>query len=168
MQSTTEQISQAHAIGQYIARQQQTLFTITQDGTMQAAAKGARDQSGLAVGFSHAGNGDQHQRVFKLPTDGYDHLIYTNSTSPKRLERFLMSLDALIVIALPQASKFYGSQFPPNMPLAILTQIDTPTSHIQPLLDITRATDNPVIYNQNPRELVQDLVRLAKQLKNAG
>lgn len=164
-QSTTGQVEQAHAIGQAVAKLEQTLFALSQEGCAQAAAKGAKDQSGLTIGFSQAGTIDQHQRVFKLPVAGFDHLIFTNSTTPKRLERFLSSLDALIIIALPQAKQLYGSQLPPDIPLGILTSPNTPTTYIQPILDLTKPSNNPVLYNQNPRELVKDIIRLTKQLK---
>jgi len=83
----------AEIMGQEIARAGLVLVTGATTGIPYWAAKGARNEGGLVIGFSPAASEEAHVKSYRLPTDYHDVMIYTGfDYNPKMLLTKLLAL----------------------------------------------------------------------------
>ncbi|MBI5389445.1 LOG family protein [Candidatus Woesearchaeota archaeon] len=72
-----EILTKALALGEAVAKEKCILITGATVGIPYAAAEGAKEEQGLVVGISPANNLQEHTKVYKMPTDFHDIIIYT-------------------------------------------------------------------------------------------
>lgn len=160
--ATLTDLEQAFIIGQSIAKAKHNLFTSTTEGTPQIAAKGARDQAGIAIGFSPVSNLKIHLGN-KLPSEGFDHLIFTALPPLKRDQRLIASLQALIIIPDAKYKKLPDlSDAQIGTPIGLLTRPDTPTIYVNQVIEQAQGLAAPMFYSQQGKKLVEDLVLYLK------
>lgn len=88
----------AYALGAAIAEHGHTLLTGATSGLPQYAARGAKDQGGLSIGFSPAGSIREHVKSYRLPVKEFDYINYTNMNYVGRDAYLVSSSDAIITV----------------------------------------------------------------------
>lgn len=84
------------ALGREIASQDMVLTTTATTGFPMWAALGAQGVGGLTVAFSPAASESDHVQVHKLPTEGFDMMVYTGFGASGASVLALRSSDAII------------------------------------------------------------------------
>ncbi|MBU4479993.1 hypothetical protein KKG48_00930, partial [Patescibacteria group bacterium] len=87
----------AEELGREIARHDAILVTGATTGFPLQAAKGAKDEGGISIGFSPASSEYEHRNVYKLPVDYLDLVVYTGFGFPGRDLFLTRATDAVIV-----------------------------------------------------------------------
>ena len=88
----------AYELGAAIAKSGHTLTTGATIGLPQFAARGAKDNGGLSIGFSPAATYREHVRGYKLPTEEFDYINFTNMDYVGRDVYLVRSSDAVITV----------------------------------------------------------------------
>jgi uncharacterized protein (TIGR00725 family) len=88
----------AYALGAAIAKSGHTLTTGATVGLPQYAARGAKDNGGLSVGFSPAASIREHVKSYRLPVKEFDYINFTNMDYVGRDVYLVRSSDALITV----------------------------------------------------------------------
>ena len=88
----------AYELGAAIAKTGHTLTTGATIGLPQYAARGAKDNGGLSIGFSPAGTYREHVKAYKLPTAEFDYINFTNMDYVGRDVYLVRSSDAIITV----------------------------------------------------------------------
>lgn len=89
----------AREIGRYIAERECAVVTGGCDGLPYEAALGAKEQGGTTLGISPARDIQEHQRIYELPVEGYDFLIFTGMGLKGRNVINVNTADAVIAIS---------------------------------------------------------------------
>ena len=88
----------AYAIGAEIAKAGHVLTTGATIGLPQHAARGAKDNGGLSIGFSPAASYREHIKTYRLPTREFDYINFTNYDYVGRDVYLVRSSDAVITV----------------------------------------------------------------------
>jgi uncharacterized protein (TIGR00725 family) len=88
----------AYALGAAIAKSGHTLTTGATVGLPQYAARGAKDNGGLSIGFSPAGSIREHVKSYRLPVKEFDYINFTNMDYVGRDVYLVRSSDAVITV----------------------------------------------------------------------
>jgi len=88
----------AYAIGAAIAKHGHTLLTGATIGLPQYAARGAKDNGGLSIGFSPAASVREHLKSYRLPVAEFDYINFTNMDYVGRDVYLVRSSDAVITV----------------------------------------------------------------------
>ena len=157
----------AQELGAAIAAADCITTVPTVDGFPQWVAKGARAKQGMIVGFSPAANEAEHMTVYNLPIDHMDTVVYSGfgyAGSDLLLSR---SSDAVIFGygGIETVHEFWVA-FQEGKPIGIL-QGDWDTDEILRGLfrDNEEFDHSRIIFDTDPKKLVAEVVRRAKDLK---
>lgn len=88
----------AYQLGAAIANQGHTLTTGATVGLPQYAARGAKDNGGLSIGFSPAASVREHLKSYRLPVEEFDYINFTNMDYVGRDVYLVRSSDAVITV----------------------------------------------------------------------
>lgn len=88
----------AYQLGAAIAKQGHTLTTGATVGLPQHAARGAKDNGGLSIGFSPAASVREHLKSYRLPVEEFDYINFTNMDYVGRDVYLVRSSDAVITV----------------------------------------------------------------------
>ena len=88
----------AYDIGAAIAKTGHTLTTGATVGLPQYAARGAKENGGLSIGFSPASTYREHVHSYRLPTGEFDYINFTSLDYVGRDIYLVRSSDAVITV----------------------------------------------------------------------
>ncbi len=88
----------AYELGKAIAKNGHTLTTGATIGLPQFAARGAKENGGLSIGFSPAASIREHVKSYRLPVEEFDYINFTNMDYVGRDVYLVRSSDALITV----------------------------------------------------------------------
>lgn len=88
----------AYEIGAAIAKGGHTLTTGATVGLPEHAARGAKDNGGLSIGFSPASSYREHVKSYRLPTKEFDYINFTTLDYVGRDVYLVRSSDAVITV----------------------------------------------------------------------
>ncbi|MCA9338782.1 hypothetical protein KC939_00365, partial [Candidatus Saccharibacteria bacterium] len=88
----------AYKLGAAIAKSGHTLTTGATVGLPQHAARGAKDNGGLSIGFSPAASIREHVKSYRLPVKEFDYINFTNMDYVGRDVYLVRSSDAVITV----------------------------------------------------------------------
>jgi len=88
----------AYEVGAAIAKHGHTLVTGATVGLPQHAAQGAKEHSGLSIGFSPAATYREHVNSYHLPTKEFDYINFTGMEYVGRDVHLVRSCDAVITV----------------------------------------------------------------------
>lgn len=88
----------AYQLGAEVAKRGHTLTTGATIGLPQYAARGAKENGGLSIGFSPAATIREHLKAYRLPVEEFDYINFTNMDYVGRDVYLVRSSDALITV----------------------------------------------------------------------
>jgi len=156
----------AKEVGREIIRQGATLITGATSGIPYWSAIGAKEEKGMVIGVSPAASEKAHKKTYRLPTDYHDLIIYTGSDYAGRNLLLTRCADAVIVICgrIGTLNEFTIA-FEDKKPIGILTGSGGSADMIKGIVGKAHRGPGKIVYDSNPKKLVQRLLKLIKKEK---
>ena len=156
----------AKELGREIARQGAVLVTGATTGFPLWSAMGAKEAGGVSVGFSPAASEREHVKAYKLPVDYMDLIIYTGFGYPGRDILLTRSADAVICgCGRIGTIHEFTVAFEDDKPIGIFEGPWETDEEITGIMEKGHRPNSKIIYNSDPKKLVEDLIALIKKNK---
>lgn len=150
----------AYALGAAIAKNGHTLTTGATVGLPQYAARGAKDNGGLSIGFSPASSIREHVKSYRLPVKEFDYINFTNMDYVGRDVYLVRSSDALITVGGRMGSLHeFATALESHKFCAVLLGSGGLADFISTILDrLPNPSNSKVIYDTDPDRIVKQVV----------
>lgn len=151
----------AYQLGAEIAKRGHTLTTGATIGLPQYAARGAKDNGGLSIGFSPAASVREHLRAYRLPIEEFDYINFTNMDYVGRDVYLVRSSDALITVGGRMGSLHeFSTAIESHKPCAVLLGSGGLADFIPSLVEkIPTPNAKDIIYDTDPARLVDRVIK---------
>lgn len=156
--------TKAREVGRIIAEKGAVTVTGDTSGVPYESAIGAKTAGGITVGVSPAHSQKEHEKKYRLPLNNMDLVIYTGFAYSGRNLLFIRSCDAVIFICgrIGTLNEFTIA-FEDDKPIGILTDTGGITTEIDHILEVANRGHRKVIFDDNPKRLVERLIELIKE-----
>lgn len=150
-------------IGREIAHQDAILTTGATTGFPLYAAMGAKEACGFSIGLSPASTEREHVETYKLPLDYMDMIVYTGFGFPGRDLLLTRSSDAVIV-GCGRIGTFheFTIAFEDRKPIGVLEGEWETDDLIKRILEASHRPNNKIVFDTDPKALVERVVELIK------
>lgn len=154
--------SQAQRLGAAIARRGHITTTGATVGLPFFAAKGAKSEGGMSIGFSPARDIRDHMRRYRLPRKYFDYINYTGMNYVGRDSYLIQSSDAIITIGGRFGSLHeFVTAVEMHKPCGILLGSEGTANVIPELIKVLELPPNSnIIFDENPENLVARIVAI--------
>jgi len=155
-------------LGKEIAASGAILITGATSGIPLWASRGAKEAGGMVIGLSPAINEKEHVEIYKLPLDYTDFIIYTGEGYPGR-DILLTRMADAIFIGCGRIGTFheFTVAFEEGKPIGILKGEYMTDELMEEIIKQSgRAADDPyVVYDENPKKLLEKIMEIIKKTK---
>jgi len=153
-------------IGEEIARQDCILITGATTGVPYFAAKGCKGVGGISIGFSPAASEAAHLKVYKLPIDCFDVMVYTGFDYTGRNLLMTRAADAIVVCCGRMGTlNEFTIAFEDRKPIGVLESSMGTANLIKILTRRPHRRGAKIIYDPDPKALIQKLIRVTSEKK---
>ena len=151
----------AKEVGREIVRQGGVLMSGATTGIPYWAAIGAKEEGGMSIGLSPAVSEREHVKVYHLPTDYFDVIIYTGFNYSGRNLLLTRASDGVIVACgrMGTLSEFTIS-FEDKIPTGILEGTGGTADMIRDLVPRLHRGPGKIVYDTEPKSLVSKVIKL--------
>jgi len=161
----TEKLSRE--VGKEIARRGCILISGATTGCPHLASLGAKEAGGISIGFSPAASEASHLKAYKLPLESYDVMVYTGFDYSGRNLLMTRAADGVIIICGRMGTlNEFTIAYEDGKPIGVLEGSGGTADIIKELLKRPHRKGAPVVYDKDPKKLVQKLINLIKNIKN--
>lgn len=152
----------AERIGAAIAKRGHITITGATVGLPFYAAKGAKENGGMSIGFSPAASIRDHMRRYRLPMEYFDFINYTGMNYVGRDTHLVQSADAIITVGGRFGSLHeFVTAIELHTPCGVLTGSNGTADTIPELMKVLEPPrGTQVLYDSNPENLVAKIVDL--------
>ena len=154
----------AQAMGEAIAQSGNALMSGATIGLPNYTAEAYKKAGGtMSVGFSPASSKIEHVMKYRLPTTAYDSIIYTGLHYIGRDTLLITSSDAVISIGGRMGTLHeFTIAVESGTPIGFLQGAGGISDEVQTLISLAHPLRDgmEVLFSDDPKELIQDLVRL--------
>jgi uncharacterized protein (TIGR00725 family) len=159
----------AKEVGREIARHGAIIVTGATTGFPLYAAMGAKDESGFSIGFSPASTEREHLQMYRLPTDYMDVTVYTGFGYAGRDLLLVRACDA-IVIGCGRIGTIneFAVAFEDRRPIGILEGSWKTDEFLHELISAAHRPNEKIVFDSDPKALVERLIELATKDKEAN
>lgn len=163
-------VEKAEEVGREIARAGMVLVTGATTGIPYWAAKGAKEEGGLVIGFSPAASELSHLKTYHLPVDYHDVIVYTGAEYAGRNLLLTRSADAVIIMCGRTGTlNEFTIAFEDKKPVGILEGTGGTADMIREILDRSHRGPGKVVFDKDPKALIAKLIDLIEvSKKNNG
>ena len=159
----------AEELGREIVRHHGVLVEGATTGFPYWAAKGAKEEGGIVVGFSPAYEEKEHVEYYKLPTDYQDMIVYTGFGYSGRNLILTRAADAVIVGCGRMGTiNEFTIAFEDNKPLGILEGEWETDEFLRMLIEKShraKEREGKIVYAKDPKTLMDKLVEVIEKSK---
>jgi uncharacterized protein (TIGR00725 family) len=128
------------------------------------AAKGAKMAGGIVIGFSPAASKLAHVKSYHLPVDYHDIIVYTGFEYSGRNLILVRSCDAMITVCGRMGTlNEFTIAFEDQKPIGVLTGTGGTADMLEEILDRAHRGHGKVVFDSDPRALVEKLIEVIKQ-----
>ena len=153
-------------IGKEIARQNCVLVTGATTGVPYLAAQGAKKAGGVSIGFSPAASEVAHRKVYNLPIDAFDVIVYTGFDYSGRNLLMTRAADGVVIICGRMGTlNEFTIAFEDQKPIGVLIGSGGTADNIKGLIRRPFRGEMKIIYEEDPKKLVKKLISLIKKDK---
>lgn len=156
----------AEELGREIVRHDAVLVDGATTGFPYWAAKGAKEEGGIVMGFSPADTEKEHISLYQLPTDYHDLIVYTGAGYSGRNLLLTRSSDAVIVGCGRMGTlNEFTIAFEDKKPIGILQGEWETDEVLRTLVEKSHRAEEmekKIIYASNPKILLDKLVEIIK------
>ena len=160
-------LKKAEQVGREIAKAGAVIVTGATTGIPYWAAKGAKEAGGLSIGISPAVSQKEHIKVYNLPIDYFDLIIYTGFDYSGRNLLLVRASDASVIICGRMGTlNEFTIAFEDKKPIGILTETGGTLDLIDDIIAESHRTDpGGVYYDPDPAALVKTLIARVEELR---
>lgn len=156
----------AEELGREIARAGMILLTGATTGIPYWSAKGAKEEGGMVIGLSPAASEEAHLKVYHLPTDYHDIIIYTGFDYSGRNLLLTRASDAVITVCGRMGTlNEFTIAFEDQRPIGILEKTGGMADEIQGIITKAHRGPGKVVFSSDPKELVKKLISMISKEK---
>ncbi|MCK4386461.1 MAG: hypothetical protein KAV41_00010 [Candidatus Pacebacteria bacterium] len=153
-------------LGREVTRQGGILITGATTGLPLWAAKGAKEEGGVSIGFSPADTEAEHINFYKLPTEYMDFIIYTGFGYPGRDLLLTKSVDAVLLgCGRVGTIHEFTVAFEDGKPIGILEGEWATDEIIQTIIEKAHRPNDKIVFDSDPKKLVAKVLELVKKDK---
>ena len=153
-------------VGKEIVRQGCVLITGATIGVPYFSAQGAKKAGGMSIGFSPAASELAHKKVYHLPTDAFDVIVYTGFGYSGRNLLMTRAADGAIFICGRMGTlNEFTIAFEDQKPIGVLTGSGGTADNIKGLIKRPFRGELKTVYGRDPKKLVKELIALIKKDK---
>lgn len=157
-------------IGKEIVRHNCALLTGATTGFPYWAAKGAKSENGIVIGFSPAATERDHLHLFNLPLDYHDVIIYTGFHYSGRNLILTRASDAVIVgCGRIGTINEFTIAFEDNKPIGVLEGAWETDEVLRDIVDKSyRAEERKgkIVFDSDPKKLLTKLMAVIDKFKD--
>lgn len=155
-------------LGREIARQNCILVTGATTGAPDLAAQGNQQAGGISVGFSPAASESAHLKVYKLPLNYHDIMVYTGFDYAGRNLLMTRAADGVVVVCGRMGTlNEFTIAFEDRKPIGVLTGSGGTADMIKELTKMPRRQSPAIIYDSDPKSLIKKLVQSIRKKKKS-
>lgn len=156
----------AKELGREVVRQGCVITSGATTGFPLWAAMGAKEEGGFSIGFSPASTERKHVEDYHLPLDYMDVIVYTGFGYTGRDLLLTRSSDAVIIGPgrIGTIHEFTVA-YEDEKPIGILRGDWDTDEVIKMIMDKSHKINNKVIFGDNPKELVAEVIKMVKDDK---
>ncbi|MDO8473929.1 MAG: hypothetical protein Q7S62_00010 [bacterium] len=166
---TPQAVELAKEVGRQVIKQGAILLTGATTGMPYWAAVGANEENGISIGFSPAGTEKEHVKVYRLPTDMFDVIVYTGFGYAGRNLLLTRASDAVIIICGRMGTlNEFTVAFEDKKPLGVLEGSGGTADKIDYLLKGGYRGKKKVIASRYPDVLVREIIKMIKLEKDSN
>jgi uncharacterized protein (TIGR00725 family) len=156
----------AERLGQEIAKNDLVLVTGATSGAPFYAAKGCKEKKGISIGFSPAASLKAHKKVYRLPTDYFDLIVYTGFDYSGRNLLMTRAADGVIICCGRMGTlNEFTIAYEDRKPIGVLEGSGGTADLIRTLARRPHTKRGEIIYDSNPEKLVQKLLKIIEKKK---
>ncbi len=160
-------VQRAEEVGREIARRGLVLVTGATTGIPHWAAKGAKEEGGITIGLSPAASEADHVKVYKLPIDYHDVIVYTGFDYSGRNLLLTRASDAVVVVCGRMGTlNEFTIAFEDKKPIGVLKGTGGAADEIENLVVKMRRGPGKIVYESDPKVLIDKLLKLIEKEKN--
>lgn len=162
----------AEMVGRELARSGMVVITGATTGIPYWAAKGAKEEGGLVIGFSPASSEASHVKTYHLPVDYHDVIVYTGFEYSGRNLLLTRAADAVILMCgrLGTLNEFTIA-FEDHKPIGVLTGTGGIADRVEEIVSKAHRGPGKIVFSSDPAELVEkviELVNIEKRNNHGG
>ena len=156
-------------LGREIVRQNGVLVTGATIGVPFWASLGAKEENGFSIGISPAVSEREHVKVYRLPTESFDIVIYTGFDYSGRNLLLTRSSDAVIVVCgrIGTLNEFTIA-FEDRKPIGVLTGTGGTADEIEGIVAKSHRGPGKIAYESDPKKLVAKLIKMIEDEKKTA
>jgi uncharacterized protein (TIGR00725 family) len=153
-------------LGKEIVERGAVLVTGATSGVPYWSARGAKEAGGMSIGLSPAVSEKEHAKVYHLPTDYFDVIIYTGFDYAGRNLLLTRASDAIIIVCGRMGTlNEFTVAFEDRKPIGILTGTGGTADQIQEIVERAHRGSGNIVYDSDPKVLVEKLIQVIKKEK---
>ncbi len=159
-------LDRAKDLGREIIRNNAVIVTGATTGFPMWSAIGAKEEGGISIGLSPASTEKEHVESYRLPLDYMDVIIYTGFGYSGRNLLLTRSSDAVIVgCGRIGTINEFTIAYEDHKPIGILQGSWETDEVIKLILDKGHRGDGNVVFDTNPKRLVEKVLKLVEEQK---
>jgi uncharacterized protein (TIGR00725 family) len=156
-------------IGREVVRQGCVLLTGATTGAPYFSAQGCKEEGGMSIGFSPANSEKEHLKVYHLPTDQFDLIVYTGFDYVGRNLILTKAADGVIIVCGRTGTlNEFTVAFESKMPIGVLKGSGGTADLIDEVLKRGYRPKKKIVSDTNPKKLVQKLISLIEKEKKSN
>ncbi len=153
---SADALKKSEEMGREVARAGMVLVTGATTGTPYWAAKGAKAEGGLVIGFSPASSEAAHVKTYRLPIDYHDDIVFTGFEYSGRNWILTRAADAVIIICgrIGTLNEFTAA-FEDEKPIGVLETTGGTADYVRGILEKSHRGFGKVFFSSDPQELLK-------------
>lgn len=156
-----ETLELAKELGREIVRQGAVLVSGATTGVPYWAAIGAKEEGGMSIGFSPAISEKEHTKVYRLPTDYFDVIVYTGFSYSGRNLLLTRASDAMIIACGRMGTlNEFTIGFEDEKVIGVLEGTGGTADMIRDLVPKLHRGPGKIVFDKNPKRLVEKVLEL--------
>ncbi len=149
----------AREVGKEIAKNNCVIVTGATIGIPYFSADACKKAKGISIGFSPAASKKAHVKVYHLPVDAFDIIVYTGFDYSGRNLIMTRASDAVIVICGRMGTlNEFTIAYEDHKPIGVLEGTGGTADMIRELIKFPRKRKTKVVFDKDPKKLVKKLL----------
>ena len=155
---------QAKKLGEEIAKRGIILLTGATTGAPLWAAKASKEAGGLVIGISPAASQASHLKVYRLPLDYHDLIIYTGQGYSGRNLLLTRAAEAVVTVCgrIGTLNEFTIA-FEDEKPIGVLEKTGGAADEIRNIVENAHRGPGKIVYESDPVKLLDKLMILMEK-----
>lgn len=159
-------LEKAKELGREVIRQNGVLITGATSGVPYWAATGAKEEGGMVIGLSPAASLSSHKKVYRLPTDYHDVIIYTGFEYAGRNLLLTRSSDAVVIVCGRMGTlNEFSIAFEDQKPIGVLIDTGGTADMVESIVKNAHRGPGKIVYDSNPNKLISKVIKLIEKEK---